>query len=202
MEGRVCVNKISHYIGGCNYLTHLPRTKSPPFRRWYFQWLFANEIFCILQFRWSLFLLVQLTITRLDNYLAPIRRQVIIWTNADPFHWRIYAALGVDELTMPVSRVKLILVRRSNLDNISWKYYRNSIVIHNKPLYYTYILYIYIYKDRQMCQQRCPPPPLSLSFSLSLSIYICMSVCVYVEINGAGYVFCLSLRWCPLNPSS
>ena len=30
----------------------------------------------------------------LDNGLAPIRRQAIIWTNADTIHWRIYAALG------------------------------------------------------------------------------------------------------------
>ena len=28
----------------------------------------------------------------------PNRRQAIIWTNADPIHWRIYAALGIDEL--------------------------------------------------------------------------------------------------------
>ena len=25
-------------------------------------------------------------------------RQTIIWTNADPIHWRIYAALGGDDL--------------------------------------------------------------------------------------------------------
>ena len=31
--------------------------------------------------------------------LAPNRRQAIIWTNADPIHWRIYAVLGGDELT-------------------------------------------------------------------------------------------------------
>ena len=30
------------------------------------------------------------------NGLAPNRRQAIIWTNADPIHWRIYAALGVE----------------------------------------------------------------------------------------------------------
>ena len=35
----------------------------------------------------------------LDNGLAPYRRQAIIWTNADPIHWRIYAPLGGDELT-------------------------------------------------------------------------------------------------------
>ena len=30
----------------------------------------------------------------LDNDLAPSRRQAIIWTNADPIHRHIYAALG------------------------------------------------------------------------------------------------------------
>ena len=34
----------------------------------------------------------------LDNGLAPNRRQTIIWTNADPIHWRTYAALRGDEL--------------------------------------------------------------------------------------------------------
>ena len=35
----------------------------------------------------------------LDNGLAPNRRQAIIWTNADPMDWRIYATPGGDELT-------------------------------------------------------------------------------------------------------
>ena len=35
----------------------------------------------------------------LDNGLAPNRRQAIIWTNADPINWRIYATQGGDELT-------------------------------------------------------------------------------------------------------
>ena len=34
-----------------------------------------------------------------DNGLAPNRRQAIIWTNAEPINWRIYATLGGDELT-------------------------------------------------------------------------------------------------------
>ena len=34
-----------------------------------------------------------------SNVLAPNRRQAITWTNADPVHQRIYAALGGDELT-------------------------------------------------------------------------------------------------------
>ena len=35
----------------------------------------------------------------LDNGLAPTRRQAIVWSNADPFQWRIYVALGGDKLT-------------------------------------------------------------------------------------------------------
>ena len=34
----------------------------------------------------------------LDNGLAPNRWQAIIWTNADPIHWRIYVALEGDGL--------------------------------------------------------------------------------------------------------
>ena len=32
------------------------------------------------------------------KFISPNRRQAIIWTNADPIHWRIYAAPGEDEL--------------------------------------------------------------------------------------------------------
>ena len=35
----------------------------------------------------------------LDNGLAPNRWQAITWTNAEPIHCRIYAALGRDELS-------------------------------------------------------------------------------------------------------
>ena len=37
-----------------------------------------------------------------NNGLAPNRRQAIIWTNADPIHWHIYAALRGDELSLHV----------------------------------------------------------------------------------------------------
>ena len=47
-----------------------------------------------LYFHWSLFLWVQLTISQ--HWLA--WRQAIIWTNADPVHWRIHASLGLNEL--------------------------------------------------------------------------------------------------------
>ena len=47
-----------------------------------------------------MFLGVQLTSIGLDNGLVPNRRQAIIWTSADTIHWRMYAALGGDELTI------------------------------------------------------------------------------------------------------
>ena len=40
----------------------------------------------------------------LGNGFAPIRRQAMILTNADPIHWRIYAALGGDELKLQINR--------------------------------------------------------------------------------------------------
>ena len=55
---------------------------------------------CRFEFRWNLFPGVQLTISQygLGSGLAPNRRQATTWTNADPILWRIYAALGGDEL--------------------------------------------------------------------------------------------------------
>ena len=55
-------------------------------------WLKFTEI-CSLEYIW------QYLSIRLDNGLAPNSRQVIIWTNADPIHWRIYAAIRGDELS-------------------------------------------------------------------------------------------------------
>ena len=49
-----------------------------------------------------LYLKVQLTINQhccTDNGLAQNRRQAITWSNTDPVHWRIFVALGGDELT-------------------------------------------------------------------------------------------------------
>ena len=62
---------------------------------------------------------VQLTITQhigLDNGLAPNRQQAIIWTNADPIHWRIYAALRGDELT-PESSLRYVIDCLYNCDD-------------------------------------------------------------------------------------
>ena len=95
------------------HLTHLPWTKWPPFRRRQFQkhfleWRYFN-------FKWNFIEICSLGSSwqyvsiGLDNGLAPCRRQAIIWTSADPYHRRIYAALGGDELKRnPVLCIKYI----------------------------------------------------------------------------------------------
>ena len=47
------------------------------------------------------------------NGLAPHRQQAITWTNADPVHWRLYAALGEGELNGEV----LLLKQRISIVN-------------------------------------------------------------------------------------
>ena len=40
-----------------------------------------------------------LALIGLDNGLAQNMRQAVMWTNADPIHWPICAALGGDNLS-------------------------------------------------------------------------------------------------------
>ena len=42
--------------------------------------------------------LYKISYTGKANHTYLVRRQAIIWTNYDPVYWRIYAALGGDEL--------------------------------------------------------------------------------------------------------
>ena len=79
-----------------------PGTKWPPFCRRCFlmhfrEWkvLYFELIFTEVSSQCSN---RQLPRNGLYTDLAPNRRQAIIWTNADPIHWRIYVALGRDEL--------------------------------------------------------------------------------------------------------
>ena len=70
-----------------------------------FRCIFVNEKFCILN-KISLQLAPKGLIEYSpafgwDNDLALNRWQAITWTNADPIHWRIYVALGRDELIKP-----------------------------------------------------------------------------------------------------
>ena len=65
--------------------------------------IFENEnLYILIKLHWILFPRFQLTITQcgLDNGFALNRRQAIIWTNADQLPWRIYAALGGDEVIL------------------------------------------------------------------------------------------------------
>ena len=76
--------------------------KWPPFRRRHFQMRFRE--WKVLYFDYNVTEVCsswcnwQYPSVGLDTGLALIRRQAIIWTNVDLMHWRIYAALGVDEL--------------------------------------------------------------------------------------------------------
>ena len=58
------------------------------------------------KFHWSFYHRVQLTISRhgLDNGLMTIRCQAIILTNSGLVYWRIYASVGLDELSVPWRR--------------------------------------------------------------------------------------------------
>ena len=63
------------------------------FREWkvlYFDWYFPEV--CFEGSNW------QKPSIGLDDGLAPIQRQAIIWINSDPIHLHIYAALGGDAL--------------------------------------------------------------------------------------------------------
>ena len=80
-----------------------------PFRRRYFRCIFVNENICIL-IKISLNFVPKGPIDNnpaLVQLMAPNRRQASIWTNADPIHWRIYAAVGGDEFQLRAVMVTL-----------------------------------------------------------------------------------------------
>ena len=72
------------------------------------RYIFENEKFCILM-KISLKFVPMVPIDNklalgLDNGLAPTKRQAIISTSTDPIYWRIYTALGRDELNFRAIR--------------------------------------------------------------------------------------------------
>ena len=93
----------------CDGFTHLLRDKMAVIS----QTTFSNAFSCMkkfefwLKFHWSLFLRVQLTITKhwfkwWHDGLVLNRWQAIIWTNADLLLWRLYVGLGGDELMQKI----------------------------------------------------------------------------------------------------
>ena len=101
---------------------------------WYFDSNFTEV--CPQGFNWQ-----QASISS-GNGLAPNRRQAIIWTNADPIHWSIYAALGRDEskilywLESRNLREFLHLLSVPTVSFSTTKIYRNIRFVHRKLLFH------------------------------------------------------------------
>ena len=91
---------------GIQVKTHLSQDKMAAISQTAFSNAFLWMESFIFQFKFhgSLFTKVQCSSIGAENGLALIRRQAIIWTNADPIHWRIYATQGGDELLAQVIR--------------------------------------------------------------------------------------------------
>ena len=99
---------MSQAIRSGGYLTHLPPGQNGHlFADDVFKCIFLNENIWISN-RISLIMFIEMrslgsnwqyVSIGSDNGLALSRWQAIIWTNADPFHWHIYVALGEDELS-------------------------------------------------------------------------------------------------------
>ena len=91
-----------HQIGD-KPLTHLPLNKMAAISQTTclnaFSWMKIFEL--QIKFHWNMESNWQYVSIGSDDGLASSRRQVIIWSIADPVHWRIYAALGGDELNEP-----------------------------------------------------------------------------------------------------
>ena len=67
-----------------------------------FRRIFVNEKFCMFWLKFTQKFVPKVPNDNklgLDNGLVPDRRRAIIWTNADPIHWRIHPALVGDELS-------------------------------------------------------------------------------------------------------
>ena len=99
----------------CDGLTHLLRDKMAVISQTTFSnafsWMKKFEFW--LKFHWSLFLRVQLTITKhwfkwWHDGLVLNRWQVIIWTNADLLLWRLYVGLGGDELMQKIHNSRVL----------------------------------------------------------------------------------------------
>ena len=56
----------------------------------------------------------------LDNGLTPNRRQAIIWTNADPIQWRIYAAQGEMSFNKCINLTHALVFHRSDPESYSY----------------------------------------------------------------------------------
>ena len=100
----------------------------------------------------------------------PNRRQAIIWTNADPTHWCIYAALGVDELNCPIYP--------------SWESAAVSLVMDIQ-----YLMGDTIWSGWHLVLS-CPVLP---RFALSMSIYLTLHIYIILQGYYAKQLLSVSL---------
>ena len=88
-----------------------------------------------------------------DNGLEPNRRQTIIWTNDGQDWWRIYASLGLNELTHLVLRLEYFscwcpgsvhcqVISRHCIDYLAWKVYKND--GNHKYIFMLFLCYSYL----------------------------------------------------------
>ena len=118
------VPEIFEWLDGLHYQTfhvfpnnHMCIKSSPPGQNGHhfadiFKCIFMNQKFCI-SIRISLKFVHKGPI---DN--IPPRHQAIIWTNADPIHQPIYAALGGDELSQHQVRWWLGAIMKPTKTNV------------------------------------------------------------------------------------
>ena len=118
-------------------LTHIPPDKMASF----LQTIFWDA------FSWMKSILVKISMkfvpkgpidnkpsTGSDNGLVPNRRQAVIWTNADLIRWRIYAALGGDELSLRIHVVMAfyrIVCFITELTGNPWVEFHNPISLYS-----------------------------------------------------------------------
>ena len=133
-----CYFNIPYWKTQKKHLTHLPLDKMQTIFSTTFYWM------KILEFRFKFTEICsygpnwQSVSTGSGNGLAPTRRQAIIWTNADLVQWRIYAALGGDELSFsyqcaecwPEARIKC----PQNLVHINISKQRPHAIFNYQPL--------------------------------------------------------------------
>ena len=84
-----------------------------------FKCIFLNKMMEFrLKFHRNMFSRVQ-TLTSIDsgNGLTPKRRQAITWSDDDPVHWRIYAALGRDA---PIKQTNELFMFRNRTTGIPY----------------------------------------------------------------------------------
>ena len=170
------------------YLTHFPLKKWPPFRRRYFQmhfheWKFGISVTISPKFVPKGLIDNNPGRVGLDNGLVPNRRQAIIWTNADPIHWRIYAALRGDELTAnlvfktSIYGMHLWLRGRDRLTSV-WNVFFSvpkftlCFVAHKQSNTFTVVCYYWFYSETWIRHEFTPMCRMSPDINMFVIRYI------------------------------